>query len=215
MKAVGAAISWLWDNAAKPALHALGAAWKWLVKVITPAVKFIITAIAGLLHMWAQMLRGLSNVPGFEWAKKAATAMDRAAEKALGLARALGKLHDKKITVTVMQKKVGSAQGGKNAAELLQRRAKGGPVDRRTAYVIGEEGPEVYVPKSDGMVLPNEVYRNMVSGGRPIRSEHTSFTASAQHDTIEVIVKTEDGRVIQQKLLKRKRELGGAVLGLA
>jgi hypothetical protein len=215
MKAVGAAISWLWDNAAKPALHALGAAWKWLVKVITPAVKFIITAIAGLLHMWAQMLRGLSNVPGFEWAKKAATAMDRAAERALGLARALGKLHDKKITVTVMQKRVGSAQGGKNAAELAQMRAKGGPVDRRTAYVIGEEGPEVYVPKSDGMVLPNEVYRNMVSGGRPIRSEHTSFTASAQHDTIEVIVKTEDGRVIQQKLLKRKRELGGAVLGLA
>ena len=215
MKAVGAAISWLWDNAAKPALHALGAAWKWLVKVITPAVKFIITAIAGLLHMWAQMLRGLSNVPGFEWAKKAATAMDRAAEKALGLARALGKLHDKKITVTVMQKKVCTSQGGKNAAELLQMRAKGGPVDRRTAYVIGEEGPEVYVPKSDGMVLPNEVYRNMVSGGRPIRSERTPFAASAQHDTIEVIVKTEDGRVIQQKLLKRKRELGGAVLGLA
>ncbi|WP_230684382.1 hypothetical protein, partial [Streptococcus pneumoniae] len=79
------------------------------------------------------------------------------------------------------QKKVGSAQGGKNAAELLQRRAKGGPVDRRTAYVIGEEGPEVYVPKSDGMVLPNEVYRNMVSGGRPIRSERTPFAASAQH----------------------------------
>jgi hypothetical protein len=217
MKAVGAAISWLWDNAAKPALHALGAAWKWLVKVITPAVKFIITAVAGLLHMWAQMLRGLSNVPGFEWAKKAATAMDRAAERALALARALGKLHDKKVTVTYFQKVVGSAQGGKNAAEIagLQQRAKGGPVDRRTAYVIGEEGPEVYVPKSDGMVLPNEVYRNMVSGGRPIRSERTSFTASTQHDTIEVVVKTEDGRVIQQKLLKRKRELGGAVLGLA
>ena len=33
------------------------------MKVITPAVKFIITAVAGLLHMWAQMLRGLSNVP--------------------------------------------------------------------------------------------------------------------------------------------------------
>ena len=32
-------------------------------EVITPP-EVIITAVAGLLHMWAQMLRGLSNVPG-------------------------------------------------------------------------------------------------------------------------------------------------------
>ena len=110
--------------------------------------------------------------------------------------------------MTVMQRR--SAQRGGKSAGLLQSEVARLIDVRRTSW---RKGPG-YVPKSDGMVLPNEVYRNR-SRWSSIRSEHTPFAASAQHDTIEVIVKTEDGRVIQQKLLTRKRELGGAVLGLA
>ena len=39
---------------------------------------------------------------------------------------------------------------------LLGRRASGGPVIGGTAYLVGEEGPEIFVPSSSGTVLSNE-----------------------------------------------------------
>jgi len=35
-------------------------------------------------------------------------------------------------------------------------RAKGGPVQANKAYVVGEKGPEIVIPKSDGNVLTND-----------------------------------------------------------
>lgn len=63
------------------------------------AVKFILNAFANLLSGFANVLRGLGHIPGFDWAKKAADAMDRAAKAARGLAADINKLHDKSITV--------------------------------------------------------------------------------------------------------------------
>lgn len=39
----------------------------------------------------------------------------------------------------------------------LEPRAKGGPVKGGRPYLVGERGPEVIVPKRDGVVIPNEV----------------------------------------------------------
>ena len=38
----------------------------------------------------------------------------------------------------------------------LEQRAEGGPVEAGKPYVVGEEGPEVIIPKSDGNVLTND-----------------------------------------------------------
>ena len=38
----------------------------------------------------------------------------------------------------------------------LEARAEGGPVEAGKPYVVGEEGPEVIIPKSDGNVLTND-----------------------------------------------------------
>ena len=62
---------WLWNN------------------VFKPVFKLIIGGVAMLLEMWAKMLRALSHVPGFGWAKGAADAMDKAAGKARDLQRAI------------------------------------------------------------------------------------------------------------------------------
>jgi len=35
-------------------------------------------------------------------------------------------------------------------------KARGGPIDSGKAYVVGEEGPEIIIPKSDGNVLTND-----------------------------------------------------------
>jgi hypothetical protein len=42
-----------------------------------------------------------------------------------------------------------------NLFNLVPRRAKGGPVSMRKPYVVGEEGPELFVPNSSGNIVPN------------------------------------------------------------
>jgi TP901 family phage tail tape measure protein len=53
-------------------------------------------------------------------------------------------------TVYETQGSPGSASG----ALSIQARARGGPVTAGQPYLVGEEGPELIVPRSDGMVLP-------------------------------------------------------------
>lgn len=38
---------------------------------------------------------------------------------------------------------------------LLPGRADGGPVGGQMPYVVGEQGPELFVPKQDGVIIPN------------------------------------------------------------
>jgi phage-related minor tail protein len=40
-------------------------------------------------------------------------------------------------------------------AKAVPGRAKGGPVRAGRPYLVGEEGPEIIVPKQSGMVVPN------------------------------------------------------------
>lgn len=40
---------------------------------------------------------------------------------------------------------------------LLHGKAAGGPVDNKTPYVVGERGPELFVPQSDGIIVPNHM----------------------------------------------------------
>ena len=44
-------------------------------------------------------------------------------------------------------------------------RAEGGPVNANHPYIVGERGPELMVPNSSGMVIPNSVARTMGNGG--------------------------------------------------
>jgi hypothetical protein len=43
--------------------------------------------------------------------------------------------------------------------------AKGGPAKAGQPYIIGEEGPEIFVPKQSGVVLPNSALQGMNAGG--------------------------------------------------
>jgi hypothetical protein len=43
--------------------------------------------------------------------------------------------------------------------------AKGGPAKAGQPYIIGEEGPEIFVPKQSGVVLPNSALRGYNAGG--------------------------------------------------
>jgi len=41
--------------------------------------------------------------------------------------------------------------------------AKGGKVNRGKVYVVGEKGPELFVPKKDGKVVSNKKAKKMVA----------------------------------------------------
>lgn len=49
-------------------------------------------------------------------------------------------------------------------------RAAGGPVEKGKAYVVGEQGPEVIVPKEDGTVIPNHALVPLPAPVTPIPS---------------------------------------------
>lgn len=112
---VGAAAKWMWENAIKPAfagikvaIEAVGKAGTWLWNnALQPAFKFIISGVAKILEMWADMLKTLGKVPGFGWAKSAADAMQNAANKANTLANNLTKIKDKDVTVTIRYRMLG------------------------------------------------------------------------------------------------------------
>lgn len=48
----------------------------------------------------------------------------------------------------------------------LGRRAAGGPVSAGSPYIVGEKGPELIMPKHDGMVYNADETARMLSGGR-------------------------------------------------
>jgi hypothetical protein len=51
-----------------------------------------------------------------------------------------------------------SLTGGNTAQQnfqQLERKADGGPVDSGNPYIVGERGPELFVPRSAGAIVPN------------------------------------------------------------
>lgn len=65
------------------------------------------------------------------------------------------------VTVTTVHRSVHQSVG-------LPGRALGGPVSARQAYIVGERGPEVFVPGGSGNIIPNDQMANVpsMSGGR-------------------------------------------------
>ncbi len=53
-------------------------------------------------------------------------------------------------------------------SNFLSPRANGGPVNANTPYIVGERGPELYVPSGNGTIIPNDVFsasRAAISSG--------------------------------------------------
>ena len=74
--------------------------------------------------------------------------------------KALGNLMDKladsmkrstTITVTTINRQINESIGAS-----LPGRALGGPVSASTAYIVGEKGPEVFVPNNSGNIISND-----------------------------------------------------------
>tara|TARA_B100000161_G_scaffold62193_1_gene41648 strand:+ start:547 stop:2610 length:2064 start_codon:yes stop_codon:yes gene_type:complete len=89
---------------------------------------------------------------------------------------------------------------------LLGGRARGGPVTKNGSFVVGEKGPELFVPKRSGTIIPND---KLGGGSTNISVNVDASGSSVQGDEQQ---SKELGRVIsvaiQSELLKQRRPGG-------
>lgn len=88
------------------------------------------------------------------------------ATKAQQVKRLLDGIHSKTVSVDVLVNasrldKVNNTLSRMGGGRGLEARATGGPVRKGQPYVVGERRPELFVPESNGMILPS------VPRGRP------------------------------------------------
>jgi hypothetical protein len=159
-------------------------AFETLMGLIGRVIAFILRRFADLSDMWSAMLRALSKVPGFGWAKDAADKLDRASGKAKALASAIERIPNKKnvdvhFTVggVVKSSGGGTVTGGRIALPgggyvNLGQRAKGGPVFPGALYQVGDNPDgswnrttELFAPATAGRIINQEQIRAAVGGG--------------------------------------------------
>lgn len=148
--------------------------WLWN-KAFAPTIRFLLRGFATVTEGWAIVLRGLSKVPGFGWARKAADSMENAARKARGLAdniKGIPGHKDVRITVGV---------SGQDALNTLLRVTRGGagsstPAGPILGHATGttfwrggptrlhEQGPEIIDLPNGSRVIPAGLSRQMTQG---------------------------------------------------
>jgi hypothetical protein len=79
---------------------------------------------------------------------------------------------------------------------------KGGPADAKQPYIVGEVGPELFVPKTDGYVIPNNVLNTMHRDqGGDVKAFESNFfndisapNTPANRTTLEQWMRYESGK---------------------
>ena len=94
----------------------------------------------------------------------------------------------------------------------VQPRAKGGPVSANQAYLVGERGPEIFMPGASGNVIPNKdigvftgnipITGNMSGGGGNVTNVNVNVNAGMGADGAEV------GRQVVEAIRKYERRSG-------
>ena len=182
---------------------AIGEAWRWVWNsIIAPVIRWILEGFAKMTEGIASFLRGLSNIPGFGWAKTAADKLDGAAKKAHELADGIKDIPAKKaVTVTMsvearatalaLKAMAISSTGSVTAklADIADRRAGGGPVSARQPVWVGDNPDgslnrtsELWVPDRPGTILNQRQLAAMgVGGGMTV---HNTFNTPTSPDAV-------------------------------
>lgn len=136
-----------WDAARA----AMVRAWEWFVRFATEGPgRFIpiIGIIGQIAKNWGTVKAALVGV--WNWAKRVYEWF----VKAFGAAKNL----ISKVASNPVGRAAMTAAGGPLGALVanrLRKRAMGGPVSAGSPYLVGERGPELFVPKRSGGIVPN------------------------------------------------------------
>lgn len=171
VQAISAALTWLWETIIEPILSRLDA-------------------------VWSSVWNGISDVFTTVW-NTITTTIQKAIDAIVsGIDRLLSALNKVSGPVTSFLGKVGGsiASGFSSViatgqAALSQHRASGGPVTAGSPYIVGEQGPEAFVPSSNGTIIPNHALSGV--GGITINiTGNTLLDQSAGQKIGDQIMKT-------------------------
>jgi hypothetical protein len=92
---------------------------------------------------------------------------------------------------------------------------KGGPVSGNTPYVVGEKGPELFVPKSAGDIIPNNklgasTEANMTGTGTvnaPVYNTYNNYNISALDSKSVAQMFAENRKILLGTVQMAQREL--------
>lgn len=98
-----------------------------------------------------------------------------------------------------------SGVGANTDVSGLIPRANGGPVGAGQRYMVGERGPELFVPRSSGTIVPNDAL-----GGSANVTVNVDASGSSVEGSAEEAAKLGKalGLAVQQELIKQKRPGG-------
>jgi len=114
------------------------------------------------------------------------------------------------ITVTTINRQINESIGAS-----LPGRALGGPVSASTAYIVGEKGPEVFVPNNSGNIISNDAL-SMTARGGSMSSSSGANTGNTYAITINTGIG--DPRVIGEEVvnvISKFEKANGAVFARA
>ena len=95
--------------------------------------------------------------------------------------------------------------GGAMVSPFGGGKASGGPVSSGTSYLVGERGPELFVPNSSGTVVPNHV----MGGGANVTVNVDASGSNVQGDQPDAkALGSAIGAAVQAELIKQKRPGG-------
>jgi hypothetical protein len=170
---------------------------------IGDGITVVQTAIQGFETAWSNVWSGIETVVEDVWSELQ------------------GIFADIKSGVQDVTNAVGKVAGiAKHipGASLLGKLASGGPASANTPYIIGEEGPEIFVPKGSGTVLPNSVFAG-TGGGTALGGGGTALVGRSSGGGSQTIITQVvlDGQVIAQstKTILLQQKARGQTIGLS
>jgi hypothetical protein len=124
--------------------------------VVNASIATILGAFIKVTEGFQTMLRALGNVPGFGWAKEAADKMQGPIDKAREIKTALENIPRKRTIEIIASVSMPGRITLPNGERVnIGLREKGGPVRKGQPYIVGEKRPELFVPDSNGKILPS------------------------------------------------------------
>lgn len=102
----------------------------------------------------------------------------------------LDKLDGRAIDVSIAYNWI--TKGAEKIASVIssnpQMRARGGPVRKGQPYVVGEEGPEAFVPDTSGTIIPFNGSRTGFDGGGIIVNIYPQGHVLAEDDLVRMVI---------------------------
>jgi hypothetical protein len=175
-------------------------------------------------YNWLSQLLGPLDATNAQWRSWGETLGGAVASGVKAAIDAIGWLIDKLGSAWDMAKKLASAltfgylggggspapAGGAAPAPIAGARALGGPVWRARPYLVGERGPELFVPGMSGRIETNDTLRRLTADGTTMLAGSTNNTTNRTYSlnpTINIMGGDDPRRIAGQVRAEMERYL--------